>query len=147
MTADTLARNATMPTLNQKLERLAQYAKQVKTSEHKSLPQQMLDLSRLQRLNPSCTTWDYYHYRLYQHQYDGHNARWNDFAGQRVHEALNRALNPRSVVSAAWDKLQLTALLAPCQLPTAVVRAVYKPHGGIPLDQVIKLQDLAKLRA
>jgi hypothetical protein len=135
-----------MPTLNQKLNRLAQYANQVKSSDQKSLPKQMLELSRLRRLNPSCTTWDYYHFRLYQQPHDDQALCWRDYSGQRINEALNRALNPRSAVSAAWDKLQLTALLAPCKLPTATVTAVYKPHGGIPLDHVVKLCDVDALR-
>lgn len=130
----------------QKLQRLQRYAGQVRARADKSPTRQLRDLARLHRINPACTLWDYYHFQLYQHRDDQQSDLWRDFSGARIHEALNRALNPRSVVSAAWDKLQLAALLKPCGVASAEIRAVYKPHGGISLTDVVALTDTTALR-
>lgn len=135
-----------MNSLPQKLQRLHRYASQVHSQTHKSPARQLRDFARLRRINPACTLWDYYHFQLYQHADAQQSQSWRDFSGARIHEALNRALNPRSVVSAAWDKLQLAALLKPCNLASTEIRAVYKPHGGIPLTDIEPLIDAAALR-
>lgn len=125
-----------------KLKTLLDYQQRVRRETGKSAVQQLREIGKLRRCNPTTTFWDYYHYRLY----DTAPAQWPGFAGKHAHEALNQALNPRNVVSAAWDKLQLSALLTPCRLPVAPIRAVFKPHGGIPLPEAVALTSRDALR-
>lgn len=103
----------------------------VKKQIGKGYWRQLWDIVRLPSRSPSCNIWDYYDFRLYDEDFVAPD-KLVDFAGSRIQEDISQALNPRSIAAPGWDKLVCMAILRGEAFAFSKLKAVYRPHGGIP---------------
>lgn len=102
-----------------------------------SLVKQIIDV---RRKNRSVGAEDFFGFRLYDRAFL-RNSLPEDFVGWRWAEQFSKALNPRTEVLPAWDKLVFHALASSYGLATATTKAVYSEAAKVPLANVHHIQD------
>lgn len=129
-----------------KIKSLMQMAHAAKKDVNLGYLSQLSDIRYLRRHNFTCGVSDYYWYRLYDHKLCP-RSQYRDYAGWRIKEELSRSLNSRQMVTPAWDKLTFTILAMAHGIPTAELKAVFKPSGKLPEFLPNPLTTEEKLRA
>ena len=111
-------------TIGARLGQLREWSALASRQSGKSALAQMREIRALRGAGGECGISDYYCYKLYDDAYQsGRGAP--DFLGWRLEQRFSMALNPRSAVLPAWDKLTFTALATAAGLPVAPLRAYY----------------------
>ena len=105
-------------------------ARTVAQRRRKGMVQQLFEIRRFKRINPSLGAADYYAYRLYDENYALPSAR-GTFVGQRNVRQFAGALNLGQATMPAADKLTFTLLARTFGLPVPRLKALYRP--GPPL--------------
>lgn len=112
--------------LKSQLREYGKWISLAKSQTGKGRLDQMREILALRRLGGRCGVSDYYWHKLYDDSYlEGRGAK--DFLGWRMQPAFNMALNPRSAVLPAWDKLTFAQIAFASGLPTAPIRAFFHP--------------------
>jgi hypothetical protein len=91
----------------------------------KSLLRQVVEIIRLKQRNPTLGATEYYRFRLYDPEYTA-SSRPEDYLGWRAEQQLALALNPRTAVTPAWDKLTFTLIARAFDLPVPGLIALYR---------------------
>lgn len=104
----------------------------------KSLIRQAIEIIRLKRRNPTLGATDYYKYRLYDPEHTA-LSRPEDYLGWRAERELALALNPRALVTPAWDKLTFALIARAFDLPVPKLLALYRSrtHAAAHVAEVI----------
>ncbi len=114
-----------MPTFKQRP--LLNVALRVARLGGKSLIRQAVEILLLRQRNPTLGATDYYTFRLYDPDYA--SSRPEDYLGWRAEQQLALALNPRTVVTPAWDKFTFTLVARAFDLPVPKLIALYRPRA------------------
>jgi hypothetical protein len=119
-------------------------AAEVRRRHGKGFARQALEIKRLLSQNPTCGVFDYYQFALYDavHLATGYAS----FAGWKTGGDISLALNPRSVVAPAWDKVLIMLLLDAYGFQRPGLKAMYKRTGKVPGGVPVHLPSLEALR-
>ena len=91
---------------------------------------QAREIMALRKAGGRCSVSDYYWYRLYDAAFQ-HGRGAPDYLGWRLQADFCAALNPRSAVLPAWDKITFMTLAHAAGLPVAPVTATYSRSPAI----------------
>lgn len=97
----------------------------VRAQTGKSIAVQMREILRLRKLKQQLGVSDYYLFRLYDEQHL-RDCEARDFIGWKLNEAYSAALNPRTEVLPAWDKLTFKSIADSFGLPALPIVATYR---------------------
>src|SRR5690554_1109479 len=114
-----------MKTITDKVNKLKTLSESVKVNHKKNLWDQLIEISKLTRDNPTCNIWDYYRLGIYRRDLSSRQTR-REYLGYGANEEFNLTLNSRSGVSAAWDKLLFELIACTYGIPTPHTVAVFK---------------------
>lgn len=134
-----------MANLMSKLALALKHARCVKKHSDKGFIEQLVDVIRLYRCNPTCNIFDYYKYGLYKAERG--SGLYSELLGDASQESFNRSLNLRNAVTPAWDKLVFSVLCHAYNIRTTEILAIYKPSGAMPDFIPRHLTNIAELKA
>lgn len=113
---------------------LRESARLAEQQSGKPLVRQLREIAALRRMGGQCGATDYYWYKLYDEAYL-HGRGLPDFMGWRLQARFSLALNPRSAVLPAWDKVAFMLIASSAGLPVAPIFACY--HRSQRISQIL----------
>lgn len=117
--------------LASRLETYQNWARLAEQQSGKSVVQQCREILGLKKMGGQCGISDYYWYKLYDSDYlQGRGVE--DFLGWRLQAELSLALNPRSMVLPAWDKIVFMTMADSVGLPIVPTVATFKASSRLP---------------
>ncbi|TAN78525.1 MAG: hypothetical protein EPN14_06505, partial [Gallionella sp.] len=110
--------------LAENLDEYREWATLAQQQTGKSFFTQLREIRALRHTGGQCGISNYYWYKLYDDDYlMGRGAQ--DFLGWPLRQEFSVALNPRTAVLPAWDKLAFMVIAGSAGLPVAPIRACF----------------------
>lgn len=113
--------------IRQYLRSIRKHSYRITQVTGKSRVTQLHEMLRMNALNPTLGTFDYFVFRI--HQFSGASrSTITDYLGWRVQEQLAQILNSRAAVMPAWDKFTYHLYAVALGIPAPAVVAFFRPN-------------------